>query len=103
MDSRTQAFCRDVAARATALLGVAFTARQATVAYLLLYGYDDVRVAREAGIGRRTVQRDVAALSALLGVRTRFELAFELGRLWERLQAVRPTASPGRPDRRFSE
>lgn len=102
-DPRAEAFYRNVAERATALLGVPFTARQAKIAYLLQCGYDDERVAREIGVGRRTVQREVAAIAARLRVRSRFETAFELGRLWERLQRERPLASPYSLLRRFSE
>ncbi|GIG65972.1 hypothetical protein [Phytomonospora endophytica] len=94
MTREDESFYRDLSVRASALLGVRFSPRHVKVAYLLWSGHDDERVAREVGCGRRTVQRDVASLAAMLGVRSRFAVAFELGRLWERLQRERPRESP---------
>lgn len=69
-------------------LGVRASVRQAKIADLLQQGYDDERVARELGVGRRTVQRDVAAIASMLGARSRFELAFRLGELWQWMRTV---------------
>lgn len=81
-------FYHRVAARARLVLGVPVAVRHVKVADLLQQGYDDERVARELGVGRRTVQRDVAAISAMLGARSRFELAFRLGELWHRMRTA---------------
>ncbi|GLZ76552.1 hypothetical protein Afil01_13590 [Actinorhabdospora filicis] len=81
-------FYHRVAARARAAFGVPVSARQVKIADLLHRGYDDVRVARELGVGRRTVQRDVAAIAAMLGARSRFELAFRLGELWHHMRTA---------------
>ena len=60
--------------------GVRLNERQRLIVSLLADGASDTQIARRLYIGQRTVQREVAALMALVGAASRFALGAEAAR-----------------------
>ncbi|GIG69853.1 LuxR C-terminal-related transcriptional regulator [Phytomonospora endophytica] len=57
--------------------GVRLNERQTLIVGMLAEGASDTQIARRLYIGQRTVQREVAALMALVGAASRFALGAE--------------------------
>ena len=60
--------------------GVRLNERQTLIVGMLAEGASDTQIARRLYIGQRTVQREVAALMALVGAASRFALGAEAAR-----------------------
>ncbi|MEV0646536.1 helix-turn-helix transcriptional regulator [Phytomonospora sp. NPDC050363] len=60
--------------------GVRLNDRQRLIVGMLAEGASDTQIARRLYIGQRTVQREVAALMAVVGAASRFALGAEAAR-----------------------